>query len=221
MVDMETLGERLRKEREAQNKTQADIGRVAGVSKQAIAKIEGGGTQEPASSTLEPIARDLGLHLRWLQTGHGEKYLRAAPTSEDWPDVTAHKVPASLGDGYVPDEWAETHKLKFRAESLQRKRLNPEKLGVVYGKGDSMLPRIKTGDAIMFDRRKVEPVDGSLYVITYDGSLLAKRLTEIGGRWFIESLNKDDPKWRKPVPIDESKDFEIHGRVVWIGSWED
>lgn len=141
--------------------------------------------------------------------------------AEDWPEVMGFKVAAALGDGAVPDEYAQTHKLKFRASSLRRRGLVPDKLGIVYGRGDSMFPRIRDGDAIMFDRTQREPVDGALFVVTYDGNLLAKQLVKLGGRWFIDSLNKDDPKWRKPQPVDEHSGFEIHGRVVWIGSWED
>jgi hypothetical protein len=50
---------------------------------------------------------------------------------------------------------------------------------------------------------------------------MAKRLVELGGRWFIASDNTDDPKWKKPVAVDETNQFAIHGRVRWIGSWED
>jgi len=165
------------------------------------------------------------------------KYLRVAPTDirqdldalprdsesddDDWPDILAYRQPAALGDGAVPDDYAETHALKFRADSLRRKRLKPDRLGVCYGKGDSMLPRIRSGDAILFDMNDTEPKDECIFVISYDGELLAKKLVEIGGRWHIESLNKDEPKNRKPKPIDEFKQFRIHGRVRWIGSWED
>ena len=92
---------------------------------------------------------------------------------------------------------------------------------MVYGRGDSMLPRIRSGDAILFDTGDTAPADGSLFVVSYDGGLMAKRLVNLGGRWFIESLNRDDPKWRKPTPIDDHKGFQIHGRVRWVGSWED
>jgi phage repressor protein C with HTH and peptisase S24 domain len=138
-----------------------------------------------------------------------------------WENIDAFRTEAALGEPAEQGEWLETHRLKFRTESIRRKRLNPDALGVVYGRGDSMLPRIKSGDAIMFDRRKTDPIDGALFVITYDGGLMAKRLIEIGGKWFIDSLNKDDPKWRKPHPVDENAGLKIHGKVVWIGSWED
>lgn len=220
MVDMNTLGSRLRAERLAQRKTQGQVGKVGGVSKQAVAKIESGDTKEPATSTMEPIARDLGLNLRWLATGRGSKY--AAPDdSGDWPPVLAYRQAAALGDGAAPDEYAETHSLKFRAESLRKKGLRSDRLGIVYGRGESMLPRIKSGDAILFDSSDTDPKDGALFVVTYGGHLMTKQLSMLGGRWFMESLNKDDPRWRKPEPIDEHNGLQIHGRVRWIGSWED
>jgi phage repressor protein C with HTH and peptisase S24 domain len=221
MVDMGTLAERLREARRDKKAKQEDLARVAGVSKQAISKIENGGTLEPAMSTMEPIARLLGVSVRWLTEGRAPKHVDEAPAEEGWADIIGVRQAAALGDGAVADEYAETHKLKFRAESLRRKRLKADKLAVLYGKGESMVPTIKDGDAILFDTSDVEPRDDKIYVISYDGALMAKRLTDLGGRWFIKSDNTDDPKWRKPVPVDETKHFEIHGRVRWIGSWED
>jgi phage repressor protein C with HTH and peptisase S24 domain len=218
---METTGERLRSERIAAKLTQQQLADEAGVSKQAISQIETGGTKNPEAATISPVCRRLGITTHWLLTGRSPKYANDGAPNEDWSDILAFKQAAALGDGAVPDEYAETHKLKFRADSLQRKRLRPDRLGVVYGKGDSMLPRIKSGDAILFDRGDTTPRDGCLYVVSYDGALLAKQLVELGGRWFIQSLNRDDPKWRKPEPIDEYKSFKVHGRVRWIGSWED
>lgn len=146
---------------------------------------------------------------------------RRGDDDAEWPPILAFKQAASLGPGAVPDEYADTHKLKFRADSLRRKHLRPDRLGVVYGKGDSMLPRIRSGDAILFDMSDAEPKDGALYVVSYKGDLLAKRLSLLGGRWFIESLNQNARDYRKPQPIDEFEHFKIHGRVRWIGSWED
>jgi len=221
MVDMSTLGERLREARRDKKAKQEDLATVAGVSKQAISKIENGGTLEPAMSTMEPIARFLGVNVRWLTDGKQPKHMETQPTAEGWDDIIGVRQAAALGEGAVVDEYAETHKLKFRAESLRRKKLRADRLAVLYGRGDSMSPTIKDGDAILFDTSDIEPRDDKIYVISYEGHLMAKRLVELGGRWFIASDNKDDPKWRKPVAVDETRQFAIHGRVRWIGSWED
>lgn len=219
---MDTFKERFVKAREARGRSVDAIAAATGMSRAALFNIQNGTTQadKVRASTVRAIAKALDVSYSWLSSGRGN--MDDAPEAgDDWPDIKAYRVAAALGEGAVPDEYAETHALKFRADSLRRKRLRPDVLGVVYGKGDSMEPRIRSGDAILFDRADKEPKDGALYVVTYDGDLFAKRLVFMGNRWWVDSLNKDDPKWRKPRPIDEVKQFEIHGRVRWIGSWED
>lgn len=221
MVDMDTFGDRLKKLRQERGETQEDAARVAGVTKQAISKIERMGTVEAAASTTEPLARHYGVNVRWLVFGQGPKLREDGQQESEWADIIGVRQAAALGDGTEPDEYAETHKLKFKTASLARKKLRPERLAVVYGKGDSMYPTIKDGDAILIDTGDREPKDDKIFVITYGRDLLAKRLLNLGGRWFIDSDNKSDPKWKRPVAVDETKGFEIHGRVRWIGSWED
>lgn len=221
IVDMKTLAERLKATRLERNETQEGLAKIGGVSKQAISKIESGATLEPASSTLEPIARHLSVNTRWLTDGRGPKTGSGSADDDSWSDINGVLQGVSLGDGVEPEEYAETHKLKFRAESLRRKHLRAENLAVIYGRGDSMQPTICDGDAIMLDMSDRDPKDGKLFVISIGKEVYAKRLVELGGQWFIDSDNKDDPKWRKPQPVDGARGFEIHGRVRWVARWED
>ncbi len=213
------LGDRIKEARKARDMSRQALAAATRIPYSTLADLEN--DRQKSSTELHRIASALRVRIEWLADGIGQRDLRAPELDDDWTDVLGYRQAAALGDGAIPDEYAETHKLRFRAESLRRKRLRPDALGICYGRGDSMLPRIKSGDAILFDRNNTEPADGALFVVSYDGSLLAKRLVQLGGRWFMESLNRDDPKWRKPVPIDEQKSFTIHGRVRWIGSWED
>lgn len=142
-------------------------------------------------------------------------------SDDEWADILGRSIRSSLGDGLTIDEYAETHRLKFRTESLRRKRLRADRLAVCYGKGDSMEPRIRDGDAIMYDTGDREPQDGKLFVLVYDNKLLTKQLSNFDGVWFLESLNKASREWRKPVRVDKQKGLVIQGRVRWIGSWED
>lgn len=140
---------------------------------------------------------------------------------DDWTDVTAYGQQVAAGDGMTPEEYAETKSLKFKRSSLRRKGLHPHKLSIFYAKGDSMEPRIHDGDALLIDTDDTRPRDGCIYVVKYDGGFLVKRLHLYGNSWFLVSDNGSDPKWRKPIPIDHTNDFEVIGRVRWIGSWED
>lgn len=145
----------------------------------------------------------------------------SSSSDEGWTDVLGVRQGFAMGAGVVPDEYAETHKLKFRADSLRRKGLRADRLMVYYGDGDSMEPTINDGDAIMADLSDTKPRDEKLYVINYGGELFAKRLVQIGDVWCISSDNTSDPKWRKPIPIDSVKGFEVLGRIRWIAGWED
>jgi transcriptional regulator with XRE-family HTH domain len=82
---METLGDRLRALREEKKDTQEALAKIAGVTKQAISKIERAGVIDPSGTTLEPIARRYGVRLRWLLTGEMPKYAQGAPEQHSQP----------------------------------------------------------------------------------------------------------------------------------------
>lgn len=218
---MATIGDRLRQERKDRGLTQEAVAALAGISKQGVSAIERGETGEPEAATLEPICRAWGLSLRWLLTGKGAKDAAEPESEADWKDVLGWKQGVALGDGAALDEYALAHKLKFRASSLRRKGLFPKNLAVYYGSGDSMEPRIRDGDAVLFDMSDTRLKDDGVFVVEYRGDLYAKRMQKIGDGWFMTSDNRDDPKWRKPIPVTLGDGFKPIGRVRWIGSWED
>lgn len=147
------------------------------------------------------------------------------PASEwgEWSDVRGFAQAAALGDGAEADDYAESHKLKFRATSLRRKGLRPDHLVVYYGKGDSMEPRIRDGDAILFDTSDTTPRDAAIFVVRRGREMYAKRCELLDGTaWFRSDNPHGDHHWRKPRRLDDPRDpLQILGRVRWIGSWED
>ena len=141
---------------------------------------------------------------------------------DDWADVRGYAQAVGLGKGAQAQEYAETHKLKFKADSLRRKRLNPEKLSVMYGQGDSMEPRIRSGDAVLFDESDTTPRDGAIFIVLWKGEYYAKRCETLDDLIYFKSDHADgDHHWKKPKRMDASRDpIQIIGRVRWIGSWE-
>ncbi len=144
----------------------------------------------------------------------------------DWSDVKGYAQAVGLGEGAEAQEYAETHKLKFRAESLARQGLKPDGLAVMYGSGDSMLPRLQPGDAILFDQNDTRPRDGALFVIQVHGAANAeyqvKRAMLLDDALYFAADNPGgDHSWKKPRKADAKRGhIEILGRVRWIGSWE-
>ena len=216
------IGDRLKELREDEQLTQPQMAEIVGTTKQYVSQLEGGKNQTPNGQFLEGWARHFRVSLRWLATGQGPKVstTRRDDGDDDTVDIPGYAHHLALGDGSSAEEYTETHKLKFRASSLRKKGLLGRRLEVYYGMGDSMEPRIHDGDAVLVDRDDVTPNDGDIFVIDGHGGAMAKRLTNIDGRWFFESDNRTDPKWRKPTPMDGKHTYTIVGKVRWIGSWE-
>ena len=217
---VKTVGDRIREEREAQNIDRAELSRRTKIGYSTIAELENGGMK--SSTKLPTIADALGVSATWLETGKGVK--EPTPSYEaDWANVKGYAQAAGLGSGTEADEYAESHKLKFKTSSLRRKGLKADQLAVFYGRGDSMLPRIKPGDAILFDIGDTTPVDGAIYTVLWKGEYFVKRAEILDDVVYFRTDNPNgDHAWNKPKRMDAKRDpIEIVGRVRWIGSWED
>lgn len=150
--------------------------------------------------------------------------LTSGSQSEDpeWRDILGYAQALGLGAGAEATEYAETHRLKFRADSLARKGLHARNLAVYYGKGDSMEPRIHDGDAILFDTSDTRPADGQIFVIQLGREIYAKRCEVLDDAVYFRTDNPNgDHNWRKPKKMmNPRQPIQILGRVRWIGSWE-
>lgn len=216
-----SLGGRIKRARQARKLSQEELALALGWGQSRIANYEGG-KREPTLEDIDAISRALEISSRQLLFG--------AEQPEDqpsWTDVLAFSQAVGLGEGVEAAEYAETYKLKFRADSLARKRLRPGQLAVVYGKGDSMLPRVQSGDAILFDTGDTRPADEKLFVVMASGiagnEYSVKRCRAFGDDVYFDALNPaGDHNWRKPRKMDDKRHpITIIGRVRWIGSWED
>lgn len=223
-----SVGERIKAERLSRKPVleRKELAALSGVPYPTLAGIENG--DQASTTRLHAIAHALGVNPQWLETGAGPKYPGTArPEGSDWTDVRGYAQAVGLGKTVEGAEYEEAHKLKFRAESLRRKGLKANQLHVVYGAGDSMLPRIRPGDAIMFDTGDVKPKHGHLYVISLPGTRTkeyqVKRAMVLDDVIYFAADNpQGDHEWHLPRRMDTKRHpIEVIGRVRWIGSWED
>lgn len=219
------IGDRIRKRREALGVERKELAQRAGIAYSTLSDLELGHSQ--STTKLHRIASVLQTNTRWLESGRGDEDAVEGAAEESgtygaWEDVLGYHQAISLGSGSEMQEYAETHKLKFRSDSLKRKGLFPANLAVYYGDGDSMEPRVKDGDALLFDRSDIAPIDDGIYIIRWGSEFYAKRAEIIDGVVYFRSDNpQGDHNWRKPKRMDSPRDpIEVIGRVRWIGSWE-
>ncbi len=215
-----TIGDRIKLAREHRGMSRPQLAEAAGIKYPTLAGIEN--NDQSATTRLPSLAEALGVSIRWLETGKGPMLATDTGDSE-WKDVVGYAQAVGAGAGTEVQEYAETHALKFKATSLRRKGLLNRRLAVYYAKGDSMEPRIHSGDAILFDQDDTSPTDDAIYVVRWRGEEYVKRAKVVDDLVLFESDNPaGDHIWRRAKRMDNPKDpIEVVGRVRWIGSWED
>lgn len=225
---MTGIGDRVREIRESKTPkkwSRKQLAQLTGISETAISDLELGRSQR--SLSLHKLATALGVSVTWLETGKGPRDLNEDARSEDpFLEVLAFSAAVGLSDGEEAHEYAITHGLKFRADSLRRKGLLGADLAVLYGKGDSMEPKIESGDAVLFNRDDRTPKHECLYVLQLPGvsahdQITVKQAEVIGDMVLFRALNPaGDHHWRRPRMMNDPRNpITVVGKVCWVGKW--
>lgn len=198
---METIGARLRNERTLQNISRATLAQMTGVGYSTLAELERGGMQ--TSTKLRVIADALGVSLRWLETGKGEKIeansratttrVAAAETNPDYVRVQQLDGEAGMGEGRVNDDYPEVVRAMDFEPGYIRSVVGfvppPGRLVLVTGRGDSMIPVIQPGEALIVDTG-VTAFDGDgIYLINTGAGQQVKALQDRGDGVYVVSAN--------------------------------
>lgn len=185
----------------------------------------------PPLDTLEIMARVGECRLGWLASGEGPMklddahqvtenhlhYADAADLEKEYVLVPRYNVKVSAGGGSLVENEQIVDHLAFKSVWIRTvMHLNPANLLLVSAMGDSMYPTIRQGDMLLVDKGQQEVRDDAIYVLQYDGILVAKRLQKLyDGSVQIKSDNKVYDT--QLVPFDRVDRLNVIGRVVWCG----
>lgn len=197
--------------------------RAVGVVPQTIQLIEDGKTFSITGKTLSGYARASGFNSEWLQTGKGPRVgpLRIQDEAGEYLTIPMHDAHASAGHAHQNGNVSEIGSLLFRPRSMAKKGISHDHAKAYYVRGASMFPRLRDGDAVLFDTADQAVMDGKLYVIEWGDSTYVKRLyRELDGLVRVVSDNPA-PEFRDRMVQPSDPGFKVLGRVRWIGSWED
>lgn len=170
------------------------------------------------------FAKGLGVQIADFSPTLAERISEAsahagAPDSGgEYIEINQYEVQFAAGTGTLAFEANPRNKLAFRRSFLRSERVRPANAIVVYARGDSMEPVIPDRAALLIDRGAHVLEDGNngkIFGFRLDGELLVKRLERLDdGSICAHSIN---PSY-KAIHLDGRKDFEIIGRVVWMGT---
>jgi phage repressor protein C with HTH and peptisase S24 domain len=191
----------------------------------------------PRADDALAITRATGVTLDWLIAGDGPKhagepykeknhlvlnnsshdYILSAQFNEEFALISGYHIQVSAGSGSAWNGEQVKRHLAFRRKWLKYRGLDPERLAVVFAKGDSMQPTINNGDSILVDTSKNQVVDGSIFVLRLGDDLYAKRLQKnIDGGITVISDNRTEYPIQVVHP-DQMDSLAVIGKVVWVG----
>ncbi|MDG4811689.1 helix-turn-helix transcriptional regulator [Hydrogenovibrio sp. 3SP14C1] len=183
------------------------------------------GESTPNVERLVALARALNVSVEWLATGDGDTAPSGCSINEaagnldtdEFAKVNLYDAEVSMGSGSWSEDDRVIHPIAFRRDWLKSQSLDPNKCAAILARGDSMEPTIVDGATLLIDLADNTISRDGVYVIRFDGHLLAKRLQRsFDGSVFIKS---DNPVYEKVhVASSQVNDINIVGRVVWYAS---
>lgn len=208
-----TIAKRIRERRLNLGLTQQQVADAFGINKASVAEWESGRTQ-PTSERLVKLAEALQTTVDFLLQGESAVDIAAESASGDAYLAIRHarfRLAAGVGGYEIHYDNSDGGPLYFRREWLQRRGLKPDKLIALKVHGASMEPGLFEGDTVVVNLADVEPTDGSVFALNYEGQCVVKRLKRDAGQWWITSDNADKRFFPDKV-CDEN--VKIIGRIV-------
>lgn len=199
----ETLGERVRRLREAEGLTQEQlVARIPGMTASALSQLENGVSKGVKPENLIGLARELEVSPEELVEGDGERIPKVAAMKRrrEAPlrrvPLIGYAVASPEHDGYFDDmgfpPGAGEGYVEFATKDREAYALRV--------RGDSMKPRIRPGEIVVVQPSvRVAPGDDVL-VKTHSGRKMIKRLLyQRAGEVTLGSLNENFKELTLPL----------------------
>ena len=134
-------------------------------------------------------ARYPGWSLLWRRTSLTPMDIEDNP---DYPAIRSVRFKLSAGiDGfgieYLDDD--DRMPIVFQAKWYKSRGLRPSKLFAIDVTGHSMEPGLYEGDTVVVNTASIQPKDGVVFAVNYEGQLAIKRLVRDAGQWWLSSDN--------------------------------
>lgn len=127
-------------------------------------------------------------------------------------------ITASLGHGYINEEFTEKTQLWFSEQTLRKCNVNPKYAQAIHVAGDSMLPELSDGQVIAIDTSATRIFDGEIYAFRKGDEIKVKYLFKTNDGF--KAISRNDDKLRYPdefyTTTDiENENIEILGQFWW------
>lgn len=150
----------------------------------------------------EPIASFMGEQL-------------SVEEMEEFVFIPHYNVSAEAGSGRLLED-VQPRPFPFRRYWIKNNLgASPDNLILIRVTGDSMHPTLNSGDTVLIDQSKIQPVSDAIFLVRIDELYRIKRVQKLPGNQL--RLTSDNQHYRD-IEVDIDQDgFEIIGQIVWRG----
>ena len=205
---METLGDRIRAERQKRGESQQVFAEFVGISQSFLSDIERG-VQIPGGEVLFSISKYTGLSIDFIVKGGVEEKRSGMGRTEqgEGMKIPLFLCPAAAGSPIPGDDYIED--MIDVSQLLLPDKGGEQQLFSCRVTGDSMSGAgIERGDYLICSReREVRP--GNIVVCSLNGELTVKRYERSGGG---VHLFPENPRY-EPIRVTAEDNFRVHGVV--------
>jgi phage repressor protein C with HTH and peptisase S24 domain len=220
----ESISNKIREIRDKKKWSQEDLAREIDVSKGTVQNAEAANPLISSDLLLRIVnicedekdklylLENAGIKLTVNPNSHGEE---SAEGESPYIYVPRFNIHGGMGPGFdIHSEQVIDH-LAFKRDWIKARGLNPEKLALIDGIGDSMSGFLENKDLLLIDLRPAVRRDG-IFALYMDGGLVVKFVQWTPEKIIVRSKNEDI---YKPVEYDREnpQGLRIVGRVVWFG----
>ncbi|MGB0662809.1 MAG: XRE family transcriptional regulator [Pontibacterium sp.] len=212
VVENVSLANRLKLRMSELGLSQREVAERTGMSQVAIHNLTSG--KSLATRKITELATTLNCSAEWLQQGVSQ----SQPAPENYTNIPFLDVELAAGNGKHIDTEQVEEWIPISTEWILENRFSKHALAAVTVKGDSMVPRLQDGDAILVNTEDRTPTSGNIYAIAVDSELRVKRLIKrMDGAWIISSDNKSNPAYQDEVISHHNfEQLRIIGRAVKV-----
>nr|WP_172624050.1 helix-turn-helix transcriptional regulator [Rhodanobacter glycinis] len=193
------------------------------VSAQVLQNWEGRGVSKDGALQAQAV---YGCDANWLLGIQGASIrasrmpsIHAVATTETRPGYVRFQLMDAIGGagpGMINPDYPEVLREVELAEWQVREELgripSPARIKLLTVRGESMSPRIRSGDVVFVDIEDQRPYDGGIFVIVLHGHALVKRLEVRTDGLHIVSLA--EPNRPDILPPNKMESLHIAGRVL-------
>ena len=222
MVNLDSLGARIRFGLKQSGKSQSELSRYTGVKSSTVSQWCSDKVKALQSDNAYKVAKCLGVSLQWLVTGAG------SPDNEDVVALPSDARPAkgyrqflecevncACNDGSYPMfyENLQAVPLIFSDSFFESLGAKADDCKIVCVKDDSMSPTFSRGDRILVDTRQTDIRPNKVYLLSIAGQIKIQRLIpRLNGDVLVKY---DNPEYQDDVLVKNEIPFKVIGMVIY------